>query len=52
MVHIVHPIHGDEDEGDGVSVREVAPGHVDHLVMGRTTPAMEILSQSAHIWLP
>lgn len=44
MVHVIHPVHGDQEEGDAVGVREVAPGHVDHLVMGSPAPAMVILS--------
>ena len=48
MVHIIHPIHRDQEEGDAVCVREVTPGHVDHLVMGSPAPAMEILSQFGH----
>ena len=47
MVHIIHSIHSDQDEGVTVGVREVAPGHVDHLVMGRPAPAVIILSQSS-----
>ena len=47
MVYIIHPVHGDQDEGVSVGVREVSPGHVDHLAMGRAAPAVIILSQSS-----
>ena len=46
LVHIIHPLHGDQDEGVSVRVRQVSPGHVHHLVVGRPCPAVVILSRN------
>ena len=51
MVHIIHPVHGDQDEGVTVGVCEISPGHVNHLAVGCPTPAVIILSQSSLYWV-
>ena len=44
MSDVVHALGGDHNEGGVISVGNILPRHVDHLVIGVSGPAVVILN--------